>query len=616
MASGSEEVDWKDSRPLRAPKAPPYDGIDPSNAVDATSRRLQIRGYLEYHGQLGGLNKDWKEAERSVCLALQARGTGPEKCRAEKFDYMVDVAVWNERFCTYPDGVRPKWPYSEVTKHLKSKVTSEVYRAFVEAQNTAAAAASSPAQTEGEARQDQEGKELAVGSDKVPDEATTAPESPERWLKCLDPQGHFRAELAKSAAGSNSPSQVSRPAPESKDDGKEEDKGKGKEVARVPVAIPPGLSQSMYAPGAAKGKGKGRGKAVDPMPAKAQPSSAAAALAEREAWENSEEGQLALEDARLLKGILPEEPEPLNLSVREQIWAAEFRGLDWKQVGRPVCGPFELEFPAWLDLETFFLGTTGVDLRRVVKEHLDALLCLSWRNAPELRGSEDAAMPVKIVLGPATEALEGLSRGEDGEPVWSGHPSHAQLGKACVAFWHKLLDWNKRAQRNEPLPLIEFVELEEVQQRMKHLDMGGSGLERPGNESAAASAAWSVALDKARTEIVEVLSREKDFGAAMVSMTAWVRRQASGPFRGVRAVAFAADHWVKLVTGEQQREVLRWRRELTASLEREMQAARPPPGGPAPPTAPRGPRGGRGRGDRASWAHVSRGAGRGTGRGA
>ncbi|GJN79857.1 small subunit processome complex component [Purpureocillium lilacinum] len=616
-ASASEGVDWKDSRPLHAPQAPPHVGIDPTTAVDTAERRLQIRRYLHYHGHADSHDEIWKSAENTACLNFRKGGKSSQACTTMFFEYMVDYIVWNTRFKRYGNDVRPKWPFAEVRRLLASdKTPSAVYRAFLEAQETTAAPSGAPAAASQDSTipQGPERKTSAVGSGGAQEKATTTTTShADKWRKCLEQGREFLAGTSQSVAGSDSPAQApssaSAPAPAPE--------GKGKEVARVPVAIPPGLSQSVYAPAAAKAQAKAQAKveaegkkpAEAVKPAEPQPSSAAAALAEREAWEKSEEGAQALEDARLLKGTLPEEPEPLNLSVREQIWAEQFRGLDWRQVGKPVCGPFELEFPAWLDLEHFFLGTMGADLRRVMKEHLDALLCLSWASAPELRGSKDAAMPVKIVLGALPEALDGLSRGEDGEPLWSEHPARVQLGKACVAFWYKLLDWDKRSRRNEPLPLISFLDLGDLREMWKHLAIGGPGSEKPVDESAAASAAWSVALDKARAEVVEILRREEDFGAATASMTAWVRRQASGPFQGPRAVAFAADNWVGLVTGEQQREVLRWRRELMASLEKEPQAPRPAPAAPVAPAAPQGAGG-----DGASWAQLTHAASRGSSR--
>ncbi|KAJ4309804.1 hypothetical protein N0V84_011313 [Fusarium piperis] len=83
--------------------------------------------------------------------------------------------------------------------------------------------------------------------------------------------------------------------------------------------------------------------------------------------------------------VAPKEP---SRSKRLDIWRALNRSDHWVA---PVCGPFEVILPEWLDFDTLVWGPQGADFAYMHKELIDEDLMITW-------GIKDG-VPSKLIMG-------------------------------------------------------------------------------------------------------------------------------------------------------------------------------------------------------------------------
>ncbi|KLP18834.1 hypothetical protein CEK26_010623 [Fusarium fujikuroi] len=371
------------------------------------------RQYMESFFRQLPITKDVIEQARTKAIELQSKhlaGRGLSDVNVVYFEYHVDVTVWRLIMNLLMITKSNPWPWKvSIDENNLSDGTSPIFREWcrshrssAEAQGSASGTSQSPAQPQPPQHQ-----------------APVASAAPQPSVASGTPQPPVQQTLPSVGSGSNEAWTVSRRPPTSS-----KTAAPAASVARIA-----GLGEEL-----SKLTVKSSPKATpkEPVEEKASPEAVtvpqppvdATLAAKREVAQTLFDGEMKRQGQKcLLPGIqqsrwatsdgqqpLPyitsfdpqvqirgdygarnhediEEPRLPSLALREKIWQSVCKGMPW--LSGPLCGPFELALPAWLD----FHDLVCQDFERIQAEKLlDEDIVIAWRVSGK--------RPVSLVIGP------------------------------------------------------------------------------------------------------------------------------------------------------------------------------------------------------------------------
>lgn len=152
------------------------------------------------------------------------------------------------------------------------------------------------------------------------------------------------------------------------------------------------------------------------------------------------------------RGSMACPPVP-SLAAREHVWKAKY-GDGFRH--EPVCGPFEVRIPCWIEFEELIWGHNGQIFAKVQGLiHRD--LAISWEDEKptSLKGGQDMSLSVDYEGRPC-KLIVGFSKGVD----HTNGPNQSLL----LGLWNSVLGWAGLSHVGTSMTLAEYLRVNQARQ--------------------------------------------------------------------------------------------------------------------------------------------------------